>query len=250
MLPRVEHGTESEVRRDLAAAYRLVAREGWDDLIYSHVTAMVPDEPDHFLINAFGLSFHEISAASLVKVDLAGNVVYAPPGATINRSGAALHAAIHRARPDAVCVMHLHEPNAIAVSTHPQGLLPLSQHALRFHGFLALHDYEGVAFTDDEATRLLPRLAGKPAALLRNHGSLVLGRTVPEAYVLTATLIKACRIQIAALAGNPHPHLPTPAVIEKAAAQLDDNGALEGVAEWPSLLRSVGAGDEGRRAGF
>lgn len=231
--------TEARIRADLAAAYRLIARAGWDDLIYSHVTASVPGEPDRFLINAFGLRFDEITPENLVKIDLEGQPVAAAPGVLVNRGGFALHAAIHRARPDAVCVMHLHETSAIAVSTHPRGLLPLSQHALRFHGALALHDYEGLALEPDEARRLVAALGARPAALLRNHGSLVLGRTIAEAYTLTATLIKACRIQVAALAGNPQPVLPAPEVVERAAIQLFDNGALEGVLEWPALLRSL-----------
>ena len=231
--------TEAQVRRDLAAAYRLAAREGWDDLVYSHITAMVPGEPGHFLINAFGLAFAEVRPDNLVKVDLDGAVLDPPPARAINRAGFALHAAVHRARSDAFCVMHLHETHAIAVSTHPRGLMPLSQHALRFHGCLAYHAYEGVALSPAEAARLLATLGQRPAALLRNHGTLVVGRTVAEAYPLTATLIKACRIQISALAGNPEPVIPAPAVIERAAAQLFDNGALEGVWEWPALLRSL-----------
>jgi ribulose-5-phosphate 4-epimerase/fuculose-1-phosphate aldolase len=231
--------SEAGVRSELAAAYRLIARAGWDDLIYGHVTAMVPGEPGHFLINAFGLGFAEIRPANLVKIDLDGNVLDPAPGRAINRAGFALHAAIHRARPDAFCVMHLHETNAIAVSAHPRGLLPLSQHAMRFHGCLVFHDYEGVALSPAEAARLVATLGGHPAALLRNHGTLVLGRTVAEAYTLTATLMKACQIQVRALAGNPHPVMPAPAVVERAAAQLFDNGALEGIWEWPALLRSL-----------
>ncbi len=231
--------TEAQARHDLAAAYRLIAREGWDDLIYGHVTAMVPGEPGHFLINPFGWRFNEVTPASLVKIDLEGRILDPAHGRAINRPGFALHAAVHRARPDAFCVLHLHETSAIAVSTHPAGLLPLSQHALRFHGAIAYHPYEGVALEPAEAARLVRVLGDKPAALLRNHGSLVLGRTVAEAFVLTATLIKACRIQIAALAGNPHPVLPAPDAVERAARQLFDNGALEGVWEWPALLRSL-----------
>jgi len=231
--------TLDAVRSDLAAAYRLIAREGWDDLIYSHVTAAVPGQPGRFLINPFGFAFSEIRPELLVTVDLDGGVCDPPPARAINRAGFALHAAVHRARPDAFCVMHLHETSVIAVSAHPAGLLPLSQHALRFHGAIALHPYEGVALSPDEAARLLRNLGDKPVALLRNHGSLVLGRSIAEAYTLSATLIKACRIQIAALAGNPHPVLPAPEVIERAARQLFDNGALEGVWEWPALLRSL-----------
>ena len=231
---------EAQVRADLSAAYRLVARAGWDDLIYSHITAMVPGEPGHFLINAFGLRFDEITPDSLVKIDLHGRVLNPGPGRRINRGGFALHAALHAARPDAHCVMHLHETSAIAVSTHPQGLLPLSQHALRFHDCLALHAYEGLVLGPEEGQRLVQALLGRQAGLLRNHGTLVLGRTVAEAYTLSATLIKACQVQVAALAGNPQPVLPEPDVARRTAAQLFDNGALEGVLEWPALLRSLG----------
>jgi ribulose-5-phosphate 4-epimerase/fuculose-1-phosphate aldolase len=242
--PRVADAgaSEEQVRSDLAAAYRLAARAGWDDLIYSHITAAVPGEPGHFLINAFGLAFDEVRAANLVKVDLDGRILGGADGVSINRTGYALHAAVHRARSDAACVMHLHESSAIAVSIHPQGLLPLSQHALRFHDCIAYHDYEGVALTPAETGRLLRCLGDRPAALLRNHGTLVIGRTVAEAYTLTATLIKACRIQVAALAGNPHPVLPAPDVVAHAARQLFDNGAVEGVWEWPALLRSLATG--------
>jgi ribulose-5-phosphate 4-epimerase/fuculose-1-phosphate aldolase len=231
--------SEAEVRKDLAAAYRLAARLCWDDLVYTHLTAAVPGEPGHFLINAFGLAFDEIEPGNLVKIDLDGRLVEDRPGVAINRAGYALHAAVHRARPDAFCVMHLHEGSAIAVSTHPRGLLPLSQHALRFYERLAYHDYEGLALTQDEAQRLIASLGSHQAALLRNHGTLVLGRTVAEAFTLTATLIKACQIQVAALAGNPDPVLPSVRVARHAAEQLFDNGAVEGVWEWPALLRSL-----------
>jgi len=237
--PEALPDTEEQVRSDLAAAYRLIARARWDDIIYSHVTARVPGEPGHFLINAFGLGFAEIRPQNLVKVDLAGNIVSGKSGQCINRTGFALHAAVHRERHDAMCVMHLHETSAIAVSAHPQGLLPLSQHALRFHGCIAYHPYEGLALTPPEAQRLLASLGAMQVALLRNHGTLVLGRTIAEAYTLTATLVKACRIQIAALAANPHPVLPEPQVAAHTALQLFDNGALEGVWEWPALLRSL-----------
>jgi ribulose-5-phosphate 4-epimerase/fuculose-1-phosphate aldolase len=231
--------SEAQVRTDLAAAYRLAARAGWDDLVYSHISAAVPGEPGRFLINAFGLGFDEIGADDLVKVDSAGNICEGGATRSINRAGFALHAAVHTARPDAMCVMHLHETSAIAVSTHARGLLPLSQHALRFHGCLAYHDYEGVALSVAESGRLIASLGDKPAALLRNHGTLVIGRTIAEAYTLSATLIKACRIQVAALAGNPDPIVPPPDVAARAALQLFDNGAVEGVWEWPVLLRSL-----------
>jgi ribulose-5-phosphate 4-epimerase/fuculose-1-phosphate aldolase len=226
------------MRIDLAAAYRLIALAGWDDLIYSHVSASVPDEAGHFLINPFGLAFDEITASSLVKINAAAEIVGDSPH-SVNVTGFALHAAIHAARTDAVCVLHLHDTSAIAVSAQTSGLLPISQHALRFVDELAYHDYAGLAFSPREGEALVRSLGRKSAMLLRNHGLAVLGRTVAEAYVLAATLIKACRIQIAALSGDGDLHIPDEPVIALAAEQLRDGGAIEGVAEWPSLLRKL-----------
>jgi ribulose-5-phosphate 4-epimerase/fuculose-1-phosphate aldolase len=229
---------ERAMRVDLAAAYRLVGLAGWDDLIYSHISAMVPDEPGHFLINPFGLTFDEVTASNLVKINAAAEIIGDSPH-SVNVTGFALHAALHAARPDAVCVLHLHETSAIAVSAQAAGLLPLSQHALRFEGELAYHDYEGLAFSPSEGESLVRALGTKTAMLLRNHGPVVLGRTIAEAYVRAATLIKACRIQNAAQSGNATLHQPGDAVITLAAEQLRDGGAIEGVAEWPALLRRL-----------
>jgi ribulose-5-phosphate 4-epimerase/fuculose-1-phosphate aldolase len=229
---------ERAMRVDLAAAYRLVALEGWDDLIYSHISASVPNEPRNFLINPFGLAFDEVTASNLVKINQAAEIV-GDSSHSVNVTGFALHAALHAARPDAACVLHLHETSAIAVSAQQGGLLPLSQHALRFEGELAYHDYEGLAFSPREGESLVGALGGKTAMLLRNHGLVVLGRTVAEAYVLAATLIKACRIQIEAQSGNAALHRPRDAVVALAAEQLRDGGAVEGVAEWPALLRKL-----------
>jgi ribulose-5-phosphate 4-epimerase/fuculose-1-phosphate aldolase len=229
---------ERRMRVDLAAAYRLVALAGWDDLIYSHISASVPDEPGHFLINPFGLAFEEVTASNLVKIDETAAIVGDSPH-SVNVTGFALHAAIHAARPDAVCVLHLHETSAIAVSAQAKGLLPLSQHALRFEDELAYHDYEGLAFSPREGAALVRSLGRRTAMLLRNHGPVVLGRTVAEAYVLTVTLIKACRIQLAAQSGGAALHVPGEEIIALAAEQLRDGGAVEGVAEWPSLLRRL-----------
>ena len=157
----------------------------------------------------------------------------------MNVTGFALHAALHAARPDAVCVLHLHETSAIAVSAQAPGLLPLSQHALRFEDDLAYHDYEGLAFSPREGEALVRALGTKTAMLLRNHGVVVLGRTIAEAFVLAVTLIKACRIQIEAQSGNALLHRPRDEVITRAAEQLKDGGAIEGVAEWPALLRKL-----------
>jgi ribulose-5-phosphate 4-epimerase/fuculose-1-phosphate aldolase len=229
---------EQRTRVDLAAAYRLAALNAWDDLIYTHISASVPDEPGHFLINPFGLSFDEVCASNLVKIDIAGNIVGASEH-PVNATGFALHAAVHAARDDAFCVMHLHNTAGIAVSVQRAGLLPASQHALRFYGQLAYHEYESLAFTPTEGDRLVAHLGDKPAMLLRNHGTLTTGRTIAEAYVLMATLIKACEIQLHAQAGGPDLVLPSEAVAERTAEQLRDGGAVEGVMEWPALLRKL-----------
>src|SRR5215813_15125831 len=229
---------ECATRVDLAAAYRLVALEGWDDLIYSHISASVPHEPGHFLINPFGFAFDEVTASNLVKINEAAEIIGDSPH-SVNVTGFALHAALHAGRPDAVCVLHLHETSAIAVSAQEAGLLPLSQHALRFEDELAYHDYEGLAFTPREGESLMRALGSKTAMLLRNHGLVVLGRTVAEAYVLAATLIKACRIQIAAQSGGAALRQPRDDAIALAAEQLRDGGSVEGVAEWPVLLRKL-----------
>ena len=229
---------ELRARADLAAAYRLAALNGWDDLIYTHISASVPDEPGHFLINPFGLAFDEVCASNLVKIDIEGNIVGASEH-PVNATGFALHAAVHAARADAFCVMHLHNTAGIAVSMQRNGLLPGSQHALRFHGHLAYHDYEGLAFTPAEGERMIGNLRDKAAMLLRNHGTLTLGRTVAEAYVLMATLIKACEIQLQAQAGEGGLVLPSAAVAARTAEQLFDGGAIEGALEWPALLRKL-----------
>jgi ribulose-5-phosphate 4-epimerase/fuculose-1-phosphate aldolase len=229
---------EQQTRIDLAAAYRLAALNGWDDLVYTHISASVPNEPGHFLINPFGLAFDEVCASNLVKIDIAGNLV-GPSAHPVNATGFALHAAVHAVRADAFCVMHLHNTAGIAVSLQPAGLLPGSQHALRFHGQLAYHDYEGLAFTPSEGERLVANLGNKPAMLLRNHGTLTAGRTIAEAYVLMATLIKACEIQLQAQAGGMSLVLPSDTVAARTAEQLYDGGAVEGALEWPALLRKL-----------
>ncbi|WP_323121177.1 class II aldolase/adducin family protein [Burkholderia alba] len=229
---------ERRTRVDLAAAYRLAALNGWDDLIYTHLSASVPDAPGHFLINPFGLGFEEVCASNLVKIDLDGAQI-GDSGYAVNVTGFALHAAVHAARADAQCVMHLHNTAGIAVSIQRDGLLPASQHALRFHGVLAYHAYEGLAFTPEEGAHLSAQLGDRPAMLLRHHGTLTVGRTIAEAYVLMATLIKACEIQLLAQAGAGPLVLPEPAVARRTADQLRDGGAIEGELEWPALLRRL-----------
>lgn len=233
---------EWQVRQDLAACYRLCALKHWDDLIYTHISASVPDEPGHFLLNPFGHRFDEVCASNLVKIDGQGRIVGNSPY-RVNASGFAIHGAVHAARPDAVCVMHLHNVNAVAVSALADGLLPLSQHALRFYEQIAYHDYEGLALTPAEQQRMVELLGQLPAMLLRNHGSLVCGRTVAEAYVLMDTLDKACEIQLKAHAGGGRLNLPPPEICSKTRDQLLGDGGPEGLLEWPALLRRLDAID-------
>lgn len=231
---------EWQVRKDLAACYRLCALNGWDDLIYTHISAAVPGEPERFLINPFGYRFDEICASNLVKIDLRGRIV-GNQQYRINVTGFAIHAAVHAARHDAQCVMHLHNTNGIAVAAQEAGLLPLSQHALRFYGQLGYHDYEGLALSPAEQARLVERLGSNPAMLLRNHGTLICGRTVAEAYVLMDTLDKACDIQIKALAGNARLVMPDHETCLKTHRELLGDGSPEGALEWPALLRKLDA---------
>jgi ribulose-5-phosphate 4-epimerase/fuculose-1-phosphate aldolase len=232
--------SEWQTRVDLAACYRLCALYDWDDGIYTHLSAAVPGEPGHYLINAFGMCFDEVTASNLVKVDSAGNVVGALP-APVNQSGLRLHAAVHKARPDAACVMHLHNVAGVAVGMQKDGLLPLSPYALRFYGELAYHDYEGIAMTPEEQARLVDNLGNRPAMLLRNHGSLTVGRTIPEAFVLMETLDRACDVQLRAQAAGVPLVRPPDAMCATAHAQLVGDGSPEGVLEWPSLLRRLDA---------
>lgn len=231
---------EWQVRRDLAACYRLCALNGWDDLIYTHISAAVPNEPGRFLINRFGLRFDEITASNLVKIDLEGRVVGSGE-ARVNVTGFAIHAAVHAARADAHCVMHLHHVNGIAVGVQERGLLPLSQHALRFYGQIAYHAYEGLALSPAEQVRLVERLGNRPAVMLRNHGTLVCGRTVAEAYVLMDTLDKACDIQLKAQGVGARLVMPSHDTCLKTHRELIGDGSPEGALEWPALLRKLDA---------
>ncbi|MDH5209387.1 MAG: class II aldolase/adducin family protein, partial [Burkholderiaceae bacterium] len=172
---------EREQRVALAACYRLVALYGWDDLIFTHISARVPGPDHHFLINPYGFLFSEITASSLVKVDLDGRKVDDSPH-DVNPAGFTIHSAIHAAREDAHCVLHVHSVNGVAVSAQRDGLLPLSQHSIFPLSSLAYHDYEGVALNEDEKPRLVRDLGDKRSLILRNHGLLTVGRTVAEAF--------------------------------------------------------------------
>ena len=238
---------EWQVRVDLAAAYRLVAAAGWDDLVFTHISARVPGGHDYFLVNPYGMLFDEITASSLVKVNLDGEIVLETPYA-INPAGFTIHSAVHAAREDAGCVMHLHTNAGIAVSAQAGGLLPISQTALFPASDLAYHDYEGVALNEDEKVRLVADLGDHNFMILRNHGTLTVGQSVAEAYLAMHVLQRACEIQIQAQAGGGElVHVPEPIVqgIQAQAAKvtLGQGGALA----WPALLRKADRLDPGFR---
>lgn len=229
---------EWRARVDLAAAYRLAAASGWDDLVYTHLSCRLPGRDDAFLINAFGQAFDEITASGLLIIDTAGRVIDGS-GRRANPSGFAIHGAVHRARADAHCVIHLHNPATVAVSALACGLLPLSQHALRFWSDIAYHDYQGLALDEAEQAQITVELGGRRAMLLRNHGSLVCGRNVAEAFVLMHTLDTACRIQLQAMACGTELVVPPDDVLARSHAQLTADPEPEGVIEWPALLRRL-----------
>jgi ribulose-5-phosphate 4-epimerase/fuculose-1-phosphate aldolase len=189
---------EWKIRVDLAAAYRLVAHYGWDDLIFTHLSARIPGPEHHFLLNPYQLMFEEVTASSLVKVDVQGNPVEPTPFIT-NPAGFTIHSAIHMAREDAHAVMHLHTPAGQAVSAHSEGLLPLTQTAMLIRGELAFHEYVGVAVDLDERERLVADLGEKNAMILRNHGTLAVGKNVGECFIRLYYLERACQAQIMAL---------------------------------------------------
>lgn len=192
---------EWKARVDLAALYRLVALHEWDDLIFTHISMRVPGPEHHFLINPYGLLFEEITASSLVKVNLDGEIVSDTPY-KINPAGFTIHSAIHAAREDATCVMHLHTDCGVAVSAQKDGLLPISQHAMIAMHELAYHDYEGVALNHDERERIVADLGDKCMLMLRNHGTLTCGGSASQTYLRMYYLERSCKMQVMAQAGG------------------------------------------------
>ena len=234
---------EWEVRVKLAAAYRLAALKRWTDHIYTHFSARVPGPDEHFLINAFGLLFDEITASNLVKVDIDGTLVDDPTGLGINYAGYVIHSAIHAARHDLKAVLHTHTRDGIAVSAQKGGLLPISQHSIGFSGRVAYHGYEGVALDLDERERLVADLGDKSVMILRNHGLLAAGVSVEHAFQQLQTLEYACNIQIAAqAAGNAELIFPSADVVAKVEeqAKVFKDGEGPGVARhWNALIRQL-----------
>ncbi len=234
---------EWAARTDLAAAYRAVAMYGWDDLVFTHISARVPGPDHHFLINPYGMMFEEITASSLVKIDLQGNKVMESPF-EINPAGFTIHSAVHEAREDAHCVIHLHTTDGVAVSCQKEGLLPISQPSLYPMMGLAYHDYEGVALNPEEKVRLVGDLGGNHSMILRNHGLLTCGETVADAFLFMYILQKACEVQIRAQSGGAELiRIPQPIVdgIRKAAkVVLRQSG---GMIAWPGILRKLDRAD-------
>jgi len=232
-------GEEWAVRTDLAAAYRAVAMHGWDDLVFTHISARVPGPEHHFLINPYGMLFEEITASSLVKVDLEGRKVMETPH-EINPAGFTIHSAVHAAREDARCVIHLHTSEGVAVSCQKEGLLPISQQSLFPLAGLAYHDYEGVALEPAEKGRLVNDLGDRNFMILRNHGLLTCADTVADAFLYMYILQRACEVQIRAQAGGGAlVTIPRPIVegIQKAAkVVLRQSG---GMIAWPGILRKL-----------
>jgi ribulose-5-phosphate 4-epimerase/fuculose-1-phosphate aldolase len=230
---------EWAIRVELAAAYRMVAYYGWDDLIFTHLSARIPGPEHHFLLNPYQLMFEEVTASSLVKVDVSGNPVEPTPFIT-NPAGFTIHSAIHMARDDAQAVMHLHTPAGQAVSAHSDGLLPLTQTAMLVRQDVAFHDYEGVAVDLDERERLVANLGTKGAMLLRNHGTLAVGKNVGECFVKLYFLERACQAQVMALSAGDSLNNPPQGAPEVTAEQgaMGLNVAANLLA-WPALKRKA-----------
>ncbi|WP_206378198.1 class II aldolase/adducin family protein [Sneathiella limimaris] len=226
---------EWQTRVDLAACYQLVAHYDMSDLIFTHISARIPGTEDQFLINPYGLFFDEITASSLVKVDIDGNVLDETKF-HINPAGYTIHSAVHGARHDVDCVLHTHTRAGMAVSAQKQGLLPISQHSMMFYNRLAYHGYEGIALNLDERERLVRDLGDNIAMILRNHGLLTVGSTVAEAFRRIFYLEKSCQAQIDALAGGSEIIIPPVEVCETALGQFAANDGKFAL-EWPGLLR-------------
>ena len=230
---------EWQQRVDLAACYRVIAMYGWDDLVFTHISARVPGPEEHFLINPYGMLFEEITASSLVKVDLTGEIVLGS-GYAVNPAGFVIHSAIHAARHDVACVLHTHSKAGVAVSAQAQGLLPISQVALFPYATLAYHDYEGVALNDAEKPRLVADLGNNNALILRNHGLLTTGASIADAFLMMYVLETACQTQLLAQSGGTELLPVAAAIVAGIQAQAEQvTRGLGGSLVWPGLLRKL-----------
>lgn len=230
---------EWQLRVDLAAAYRLVDLYGWSDLVFTHISARIPGPDHHFLINPYGLMFDEITASSLIKVDLACEKVNPSPF-PVNPAGFNIHSAIHEVRPDVGCVMHTHTVAGVAVSAQQRGVLPISQQSTFVLGSLAYHDYEGVAFLEAEKPRLQADLGHKRFLMLRNHGLLVASRTIADAFLNMHLFENTCRIQLAAQSGGAPLTEVDPSVMTGVSRSSKvQTGGQGGNFVWPALIRKL-----------
>ena len=231
---------EWQARVNLACAYRIVDFYGWTNVIANHISLRVPGKADNFLINPYGLMYDEVTASSLVKIDLEGNKVIESIF-EINQAGFVLHSAIHAARADVVCAIHTHTEAGMAVSAQKCGLLPITMAAIRFYGNLAYHEYEGVILDLAEQENIVKHLGDKYAMILQNHGLLTLGRNLGEAFYLMYNLEKACRSQLAAMASGTDLNIPEKSILEKSSAQswLANNRFTEMHPTWPALMRKM-----------
>ncbi|MFM9922606.1 class II aldolase/adducin family protein [Variovorax sp. H27-G14] len=235
---------EWQLRVDLAACYRLVALYGWSDLVFTHISARVLGPEHHFLINPYGLMFDEITASSLVKVDQQCNKVIESPY-PVNPAGFVIHSAVHAAREDIQCVLHTHTKAGIAVSAQKNGVLPISQQSTFVLASLAYHDYEGVAFRDDEKPRLQADMGHANFLMLRNHGLLTCGKTIADAFLSMYTFENTCQIQIAAQSGGSELTQVNPKIVEGVGQAMKvQTGGLGGSFVWPSLIRKLDRVDE------
>ena len=229
---------EWQLRVDLAACYRLVALYGWSDLVFTHISARIPGPEHHFLINPYGLMFDEITASSLVKVDMQCNKLIESPY-PVNPAGFVIHSSVHAAREDVQCVLHTHTRAGVAVSAQKNGVLPISQQSTFVLASLAYHGYEGVAFRDEEKPRLQADLGEANFLMLRNHGLLTVGKTIADAFLSMYTFENTCRIQIDAQAGGELTQVNPKIVSGVAQAMRVQTGGLGGAFAWPALLRKV-----------
>jgi ribulose-5-phosphate 4-epimerase/fuculose-1-phosphate aldolase len=241
---------EWQARVDLAACYRLIDKYGMADLIYNHITARIPGSSDHLLINLYGMLYKEITASSLVKIDVEGDIIWKPDtDYGINKSGYVIHGAIHKARPEVQCVLHTHTRAGMAVSAMQCGLLPLSQTSMRFVGHIGYHDYEGPAVNLEERERIVDDLGPHDALIMRNHGLLTCGATIQQAFNTMYQLELSCRSQVDAMAARTELTMPGENVLAHTAHMYQPGTRRPyGVLEWPAMLRFLEAED--RNSGY
>lgn len=235
---------EWQLRCDLAACYRLVAMYGWSDLIFTHISARIPGPEHHFLITPYGMMFDEITASSLIKVDQDGNKLSESPQ-PVNRAGFVIHSAIHAVREDAGCVIHTHTRAGVGVSAQRDGVLPISQQSMFVLASLAYHDYEGVALHDAEKPRLQDDLGTANFLMLRNHGLLTVGASIPDAFLSMYIFEAACQIQLAGQAGGGELRMIAPEILGSTAESMKaQTSGMGGAFAWPALIRKLNRVDE------